>query len=393
MTDLRVVLATVGKFHTFDLAREMHRRGWLEAIFTGYPGFKLKNEKLPKDVIRSFPWFRTLYMGRGKLKLNGEKIGQTLAYLSAVTVEMYAAANLPPCDIFMALSSVGLKPGKRAQKRGGVYICDRGSSHIRYQDKILREEYATQGLPFRGPDPRSIVQEEAEYECADMITVPSQFAYRSFVECGIPASKLTCIPYGVDLSRFHPTDVPDNNRFDVLFVGSASVRKGISYLLEGFALFSHPHKQLTMVGSIHPELQAVLDRYSNQPIRYLGIMPQAELKHVMSRSHVVVLPSVEEGLALIQAQAMACGCPIIATSHTGGEDLFQNGIEGFVVPIRDAAAITDRLQQLADDPTLRSRMAEAALQRVKSIGGWETYGESMAALFQSLVAGRGVVSR
>ena len=68
----------------------------------------------------------------------------------------------------------------------------------------------------------------------------------------------------------------------------------------------------------------------------------------MSSSHVLVLPSVEEGLALVQAQAMACGCPLISSTNTGGEDLFSDGVEGFLVPIRSPEAIAERLQQLAD---------------------------------------------
>ena len=62
---------------------------------------------------------------------------------------------------------------------------------------------------------------------------------------------------------------------------------------------------------------------------------------------------------------MACGCPVVATTATGAEDLFKDGVEGFIVPDRDSAVFAERLQQLADDPTLRQRMSAAALDRVK----------------------------
>jgi glycosyltransferase involved in cell wall biosynthesis len=104
----------------------------------------------------------------------------------------------------------------------------------------------------------------------------------------------------------------------------------------------------------------------------------------MSRSHVLVLASVEEGLALVQGQAMACGCPVLATTATGCEDLFTDGVEGFIVPGRDTAALADRLQQLADDPALRQRISAAALQRVKSLGGWDRYGNQWDRLLHSL---------
>jgi glycosyltransferase involved in cell wall biosynthesis len=104
----------------------------------------------------------------------------------------------------------------------------------------------------------------------------------------------------------------------------------------------------------------------------------------MSRSHVLALASVEEGLALVQGQAMACGCPVVATMATGAEDLFTDGVEGFIVPDRDAAALAGRLQQLADDPALRGRMSAAALARVKHLGGWDRYGELWDELLHTL---------
>jgi glycosyltransferase involved in cell wall biosynthesis len=114
-------------------------------------------------------------------------------------------------------------------------------------------------------------------------------------------------------------------------------------------------------------------------------MPQTELKSLMSRSHVMVLPSIEEGLAMVQAQAMACGCPVVASRNTGGEDLFSDGHEGFIVPIRDANALATRLQQLADQPELRAAMARRALARVQSLGGWRDYGQKAMAIYDDML--------
>jgi alpha-maltose-1-phosphate synthase len=82
---------------------------------------------------------------------------------------------------------------------------------------------------------------------------------------------------------------------------------------------------------------------------------------------------------------MACGCPVIASRNTGASDLFTDDREGFIVPIRDAVAIADRLQRLADDPGRRCRMSEAALRRVKSIAGWDHYREKMFQIFLEAV--------
>lgn len=381
---MQVVLATSGKFHTFDLARQIHRRGLLRVIYTGYPRFKLKEELLPASLICSFPLLLMAYHASGRVT-RSEQVARSIGWYSNDLLDRYACSTLPPCDVFMGLSGAGLYSGRKAQKRGGVYICDRGSSHIRYQDRILVEEYARQGQTFIGVDPRSIAKEEAEYAAADMITVPSTFVKRSFLEMGVSETKLRVIPYGVSLTRFQPVGKPDPESFDVLFVGNASTRKGVRYLLEGFEALRHPRKRLTFVGTIQPEIKTLINEFSQRlPITCRGHVPQPALKEIMSRSHVLVLPSIEEGLALVQVQAMACGCPVIGTTNSGAEDLLHDGVEGFVTPIRDSTAIAERLQHLADDPEFRGRMSQACLARVQSFGGWDQYGERITSLFAEL---------
>jgi len=76
---------------------------------------------------------------------------------------------------------------------------------------------------------------------------------------------------------------------------------------------------------------------------------------------------------------------LISSFHTGGEDLFQDGVEGFLVPIRSPEAIHDRLAQLAGDPHLQARMGAAALARVQSLGGWSDYGERYSAFLKELM--------
>jgi glycosyltransferase involved in cell wall biosynthesis len=237
-------------------------------------------------------------------------------------------------------------------------------------------------------DPRVIDLEEAEYAAADCITVPSEFNVQSFIECGVSPAKIRRIPYGVNLERFHPTTPPDADHFDVLFAGSMSVRKGIPDLLAAFSELRHPRKSLSFAGDSDPALIDFLKRRSMWPegVRVLGHLPPDRLRDAMSRSHVLVLPSIEEGLALVQAQAMACGCPVIGTEHTGARDLYEDGREGFIVPIRQPARIAECLQRLADTPHLRAQLSAAALARVGQVGGWRDYGRLASATYASLTA-------
>jgi len=382
---MKVAISVIGKFHSFDLAREMHARDALAGIFTGYPRFKLRHEGVPSHLIHSFPYFQAPYMAFARLGLPGARAMRAMENVSQVSFDGYTAARLPLCDVFVGLSGAGLKSGRAAKRRHGArYVCDRGSSHIRYQDRVLHEEHDRWGLPFDGIDPRAIEREEAEYNEADCITVPSQFALESFVGEGVPRRKLRKLPYGVSLSRFLPTSLPRGDRFDVLFVGGLTLRKGIPYLLRAYRRLRHPRKSLTFAGGGGQELIAAMKRAGlwADDIVLKGHVPQMELKELMSRSHVMVLPSVEEGLALVQAQAMACGCVVIASEHTGARDLFDDVREGYIVPIRDSDALAERMQRLADDPHLRTEMSSRAAERVRVLGGWRTYGDSAARIYQ-----------
>lgn len=251
----------------------------------------------------------------------------------------------------------------------------------------MRKEFDRFGIPYRGIDPRIIEREEREYDLADAIFVPSRFVLRSFVQMGVAEGKLRVLPYGVDLTRFSRVALPAADSFDVLFVGALSVRKGAHYLLRAFERLVHPRKSLTLAGTIAPEVHAAVQGLlARQPgVRLLGHVPQDQLKAIMSRAHVLALPSIEEGLALVQAQAMACGCPVVASRNTGAEDLFSDGFEGTIVPPGNLDALCAALQELADDPDLRNRMAIAAQARVARSGGWNEYGRAALEAFSSFV--------
>lgn len=384
---LKIALSTIGKFHSFDLARQLHRRSALTAIFTGYPRFKLKNEKLPDPLIHTFPWLHVTAV-RFPRGLLGERAASAWESIDQRAFDLYTSWRLPECDIFCGMSGSALATGLEAQRRGAKFVCDRGSSHIRFQDRILREEYARAGILFPGIHPRVIERETAEYETADLITVPSRFAYASFLAEKVPESKLRLVPYGVDLSKFQPVGRPEPDGFDVLFVGTLGIRKGVPYLLEAFSKLQHPRKRLFFIGSLLPELRPLMRRTlaSTTNIHVLGHVPQLRLREYMSRAHVMVLPSVEEGLATVQAQALACGCPVIATTNTGAHDLFSDGTEGFIVPPRDTDALTQAMQRLADDRALRDRMRALARRKVESIGGWDLYGDTMYDVFRQISA-------
>jgi glycosyltransferase involved in cell wall biosynthesis len=163
-----------------------------------------------------------------------------------------------------------------------------------------------------------------------------------------------------------------------------ALRKGVPYLLEAFSQIKHPAKRLRVVGAMSPCMKQVLNRLPQEKVEFVGPLPQSSIAKVMSSSHVLVLPSIEDGFGLVMSQALACGCPVISSTNTGGQDLFTDGEEGFVVPIRDVGALKECMERLADDPELQRRMSEAALRRAKRLGGWTQYGSLWESLLRRL---------
>jgi glycosyltransferase involved in cell wall biosynthesis len=385
---MRVSQAVWGVFHHFELARELDRRGHLDTVFSTWPWTRLKREGLPHSKVQTFPWLHTPLTVLNRIGTLPVWLDDELGYQNALRFDDWTARRIGRIDALIALSGAALKTGRMLQRRGGVFICDRGSTHHSYQAAIVAGEFQRWGLDPPRTDPRDTVREETIYDVADAITVPSSFSRRSFIEMGVPAEKVHTIPYGVRLEAFARIADPRTDTFNVLFAGHVSLRKGIPYLLEAFAKLNHPAKRLRIAGSMAPEIKQLLTRLPHQSVEFLGSVPQADLPKIMSESHVLVLPSIEDGFGLVMSQAMACGCPVIASTNTGGEDLFADGVEGFIVPIRDVDALANRMQRLMDDPDLQRRMSEAALARVRYLGGWTQYGDQWESLLQRLTGSK-----
>jgi glycosyltransferase involved in cell wall biosynthesis len=380
---LRIAISVIGRFHMFDLARQMLRLGQEVEIFTGNPMCRVDSDLRSHARTHSFlhvlanlrhrvpPAPKTSWWLDRDLKLFGRWLARSV--------------DPETTDVLDGLDGPGPAAGRLMKSHGKAWICNRGSAHILTQKALLEEENQRWGLPMPYFSSDGLERCLAEYAEADAIVVPSNFAKRSFVEQGIHTEKVYVCPYGVELSMFYPMPKADS-KFRVLFVGGASIRKGIGYLFE--ALRPLVEKQLCdlwLIGGLNSDAKALLAKNKDIFV-YKGIQARAALASMYSQGSVLVLPSVEEGLALVQAQAMACGLPVIATTNTGAENLFSDGVEGFIVPIRDPLAIRENVEWMIRHPTERAGMGAAALERVKGFGGWNRYGDQCLAMYREILA-------
>jgi glycosyltransferase involved in cell wall biosynthesis len=230
-----------------------------------------------------------------------------------------------------------------------------------------------------------VEKELKEYEEADYITIPSSFVRRTFLEKGVPESKLIQVPYGVDLSAFKQVPKEDNI-FRVMFAGGMTLRKGVHYLLQAFSELNLPNSELLLLGSYNEEIKSFFEKYKGQ-FKWLGHIPQKELYKYYSQGSVFCLPSLEEGMAYVQVQAMVCGLPLICTTNTGGEDLIREGIDGFTVPIRDVEKLKEKIKFLYDNPEICGQMGKSAKEHISQGFTWDDYGDKIVREYERIYRG------
>jgi len=302
-----------------------------------------------------------------------------ITYFHDMVYDRWASRYVEEGQVFHAWGNYGLRCMQKAAGAGSITIVERASSHPLTQRALLKEEYTRWGLPFR-QSRTSIQRSIDEIERADYILIPSDFVRRTFLEQGVLESKLLQVPFGADVERFRPSRRPDGQPFRVLFVGQVAVRKGVPYLLEAWRQLGWQDAELMMLGRVARDLEPLLDRYAGLPgVRFIGHVPCPEAAY--QSADVFAFPTIEEGSALVTYEALACGLPVVTTPNAGS--VVRDGIEGFIVPIRDVQALATVLDRLRADEQLRLAMARAARMRAESFT-WQKYGDSLAGAYERL---------
>ncbi|OGX09034.1 MAG: glycosyl transferase group 1 [Omnitrophica WOR_2 bacterium GWA2_47_8] len=382
---MKVAISVPGRFHLFNLAQQLLKRGYLSQLITSYPKFEVVKYGIPRGKTDSIIIKEIVQRGWQKIPIL--RTFYNPQFLIHEIFDRSAARILKPSDIFVGASSVSLRCLTVAKRLGAATIIERGSAHILYQDKILKEEYEKFGVrlePFQRPHPKIIEKELNEYEEADYISIPSLFVRRTFLDAGIPEEKLIHIPYGVDLAEFKQTSKTDDV-FRVVYAGGMSLQKGAHYLLQAFAELDLPNSELLLVGGLSDEIEPFFDKYKGH-YRWIGRVPQRELASYYNQSSVFVLNSIQDGFGMVIIQAMACGLPIIATTNTGAEDIVREGQDGFIIPIRDVAGLKEKLLYLYENPEIRGAMGQSAKTRVLAGFTWDNYGDKMVKEYERILA-------
>lgn len=380
---MKVTVSVFGRFHAFNLAQQLHKRGCLHRLISTYPTFAIAKYGIAPTCVDSIWHLEALLRAWQQVpsSLKGNRNLQLwfLEHFDRAVVRCLS----PGFDLFVGWSGACFWSLHRAKEMGAMTVIERGSSHMQHQTAILQEEYERWGLKFTATHPGVYERELQSYADADRIAIPSLFVKRTFLEHGIPESKLIHVPYGTSLAEFYPVRKEDNT-FRVIHCGGMSLRKGVQYLLQAFYELNLPDAQLWLVGSLDSELEPFLAKYQSDKIILKGKQPQNQLRWFYSQCSVFCLASVEEGLAMVQPQAMACGLPVIHTTNTGGGDIIRDGVDGFCVPIRDVDALKEKILFFYENPKRRTEMGNNALEQARKSLSWDNYGKRIVSAYSKI---------
>jgi glycosyltransferase involved in cell wall biosynthesis len=297
------------------------------------------------------------------------------------------------CDIFHGWTTECLHSLEEAKRIGAKTIVERPAPHPATAWRLLKEEYERWGVPLPRDDGnrwleridwahRDVVIAPMEFSLADLVVVQSDFGVRSFIEQGFPPEKMVILPRAVDLKKFPPPAEPKADPFRVLYVGTVCLRKGFLDLLHAWTGLAIPGGELWVVGAVHEEIVPFLATCRDDPsIRFFGHVREGA-DRFFPVSTVFVLPSVTEGSAKTTYEAMAAGLPVITTLNAGS--VIRDGIDGFIVPIRDPDAIKERLLLLYENREMGRTMGKSGQDRV-AVFSWETYENRLISIYGNLI--------
>ncbi len=259
----------------------------------------------------------------------------------------------------------GLELLRHVREAGGRGILDQTIAPHAVAQRLLGEERERHpgwedGADLGEAGRRLAEREHDEWESASLILCGSEFVRRGVVECGGPADRCAVVPLGAD-PRFATamSPRPHGGPLRVLTVGSVGLRKGLPYVLRAAELLGGA-AQFRVVGPIGVGAEA--RRRLEAAVDLVGPVPRSAILAHYAWADVFLLPSLCEGSAGVTYEALAAGLPVVTTEHSGS--VVRDAIEGFMVPIRDAEAIADRLKRLADSAELVRELSENAQQRI-----------------------------
>jgi len=275
---------------------------------------------------------------------------------------------------------------RAARERGFKRAYDLPIAYWETSRRLLREE--AERYPDWEPtligtsdSEDKLLRKTEELELAELVVCPSNFVLESLPLDARAQKKCIVAAFGSPPVDLMPLPRPASGKLRVLFAGALSQRKGLADLFHAMKLVDSRQVELILMGSLLRPRTWYRERFAD--FIYEPTRPHGEVLRLMQSCDVFVLPSIVEGRALVQQEAMACGLPVIATKNAGADDAVRDGETGFFVPIRSPEAIAEKITWCAANRALLDGMGIAARKRAAEFT-WRAYGETLVSAVRAL---------
>jgi glycosyltransferase involved in cell wall biosynthesis len=382
------ICSQIGAREHFAIPRALHPDGKLATLYTDFwAGAMVRNFSFGKlrplaarfhsDFndqsalvrswnFRSLTWEFRLRRKFGRSPYHGFiEVGRRFA--RCVREDLKCRTDLSPNSIFFAYDTGALETLAWCREQKIKCVLNQMDPNRVEVELVRAEEKQWPGWaaqPIQVPE-EYFIRREQEWALADRVVVNSEFSRQALIQQGVSPEKLAVIPlcYEPEARSQKPEAriFKLNQPLRVLFLGQVILRKGIQYLLAAARQLEREPIHFDVVGPIGISQTAISSAPGN--VTFHGRTGRDEAAAWYRRSHVFVLPTLSDGFAITQLEAMAHGLPVIATPNCG--EVVSDGVDGFVVPPREVEALVQTFRKYLANLELIKTQRAAALVKAR----------------------------
>jgi len=381
----------IGAREHYAVPRVLHRNGHLAALYTDFwaGGFvrqmarrtnlktfrslatRFHSELSAAPIIswnaRSLAWEAGLrHQRNGQVYKSFAKIGN--AFALCVREALKQRNDFNPDSIFFSYDTGALETMEWCRERRIRCILNQMDPNRVEVEMVQEEEKRWPGWSAQSLEvPEEYFRRrEKEWALADRVVVNSDFCGQALVKQGVPAQKLTVLPLCFEAGNAEPQNNQRNSqngksKLRILFLGQVILRKGIQYLIEAAKLLENEPVRFDIVGPIGISEAAVTTAPKN--MTFHGRATRDQTANWYRQSDVFVLPTLSDGFAITQLEAMSYGLPVVATPCCGS--VVSDGVDGFIVPPRDANTLAKTIQRYSTEPGLLEQQRNAVHAKIR----------------------------
>jgi glycosyltransferase involved in cell wall biosynthesis len=336
-------------------------------------------------------------LARGKVRIPYKLLGTLRACMLHDAIVARRIKKLAGQIDIIHTWPLGAKQTLEVAARLGIpTVLERPNAHTRFAFEVVQRECDRLGVPLppgheHAYNSRTLSRELEEYRLADRLLCPSDFVAQTFLDEGFPAEKLARHRYGYDEKVFYPDNRPRDRKrgLTVLFAGVCAVRKGLHFGLEAWLQSSaHRNGKFLIAGDFIPAYaQKLAPMMADPSVQVLG--HRRDLPELMRQCDVFILPSIEEGSALVTSEARGSGCVLLVSDASGA--VCQHMENALVHRAGDIKTLAQHLTLLDENRALLAELRAASLKTVHEIT-WTAAGVRLLQVYRDVLEARMVPS-